>query len=333
LTDVLHPVPRERVLELLQDMDGVRVVVLGDLMLDRYLFGDADRISDEAPVPIVSVVREENKPGGAANAAANVVGAGAVARLVGVVGDDATGEALRESLRQFEIPPDGVLTIPGRPTTAKTRIIARGQQVVRIDREVSNPLPAPYRKEVRSCLERELQQADVLLIEDYDKGLLDSELTREAIALAGARQVPVVVDPKLRNMMAYAGATVIKPNRRELETVFGTHFTGEDSDLEEVRERLGAAHLLLTLGADGMVLVSPGSPLRHTPSVTREVFDVTGAGDTVAAWLAASLGAGAAIEEAAWISNLAAGVEVGHQGAAAVSPDELLDAWEERLGQ
>lgn len=332
MSDVLHPVPRERILDLLQAMEGVEVMVIGDLMLDRYVFGEADRISDEAPVPIVSVARDENKPGGAANAAANIVGAGANGRLIGAVGDDPAGEELREALAQSRIPLDRVLTVSGRPTTTKTRIIARGQQVVRIDRETRDPLPTEERTRLQTVVTEALESADVLLIEDYDKGLIDPVLAALAITQARSRNLPVIVDPKLRNMMAFAGATVIKPNRRELDTVFGTRFTAEDAGLVEARKRLGTEHLLLTLGADGMVLVSPDHPLRHTPSVTREVFDVTGAGDTVAAWLAASLGAGAAIEEAAWISNLAAGVEVAHQGAAVVTPDELLDAWDERLG-
>lgn len=332
MTRTLSALPRPRVLELLDRMRDTTLLVVGDLMLDRYLDGDVERISPEAPVPVVTVAEERSVPGGAANVAANLVALGATSRLAGVIGDDAAGSALTEALRALGIGVEGVVTVPGRPTTSKTRIVARGQQVVRIDREVTNPLPDPARAALRDRALAALATADALLLEDYDKGALDVDLIAALIAEAGRRGIPVVVDPKLRHFFDYAGATVFKPNRRELETATGTHYSGEDADLDAVRRRLGVDHLLLTLGAGGMALVSPDAPVALTPSIAREVYDVSGAGDTVTAWVAAALAADATLPEAAWLANLAAGVEVGKRGTATVSPHELLAAWEESAG-
>lgn len=332
MTTALQSVTRERLEALLDEMADVRVVVVGDVMLDRYLSGDADRVSPEAPVPVVTVEEENAVPGGAANVAANVSAIGAIAELHGVVGADNEAEALIDELTALGIATTGLIAVPGRPTTCKTRIVARGQQVVRIDREVTNPLAQRDREALLAAVSAALADADALVIEDYDKGTLDSDLARALIAAATARGIPVIVDPKQRNFFAYQGASVFKPNRRELESAFAAHFGGEDSDLEVARTRLGVENLLLTLGADGMALISPGRPLRRTPSIAREVFDVSGAGDTVSALMAATLGAGASIDEAAWIANLGAGVEVGKRGTATVSPDELLEAWDHELG-
>ncbi|MES2125260.1 MAG: PfkB family carbohydrate kinase [Gemmatimonadota bacterium] len=333
MTTALQSVTRERLEALLDAMADVRVIVVGDVMLDRYLSGDADRVSPEAPVPVVTVEEESDVPGGAANVAANVSAIGAIAELHGVIGTDTEGEALVDELAALGIATTGLLVVSGRPTTCKTRIVARGQQVVRIDREVTNPLAQRDRDALLAAVSTALIDADALVIEDYDKGTLDPEMARALIAAATARAIPVIVDPKQRNFFAYEGATVFKPNRRELESAFAAHFGGEDSDLEVARTRLGVENLLLTLGADGMALISPGQPLRRTPSIAREVFDVSGAGDTVSALMAAALGAGASIDEAAWIANLGAGVEVGKRGTATVSRDELLESWDHEMGE
>ncbi|MES2306062.1 MAG: D-glycero-beta-D-manno-heptose-7-phosphate kinase [Gemmatimonadota bacterium] len=332
MTTSLASVSRARLSELLDALRGLQVVVVGDVMLDRYLTGDADRVSPEAPVPVVTVEEERDVPGGAANVAANIAALGGVAILLGVIGVDNEATALAEELRALGIRTDGLIAVSGRPTTCKTRIVARGQQVVRIDREVTNPLADSHREALLAAAAVAMADADALILEDYDKGTIDSELAKALIAAARARGIPVVVDPKQRNFFAYAGATVFKPNRRELESAFAAHFSGEDRDLETARTRLDVENLLLTLGADGMALVSPDAPLKRTPSIAREVFDVSGAGDTVSAMMAAALGAGATIDEAAWIANLAAGVEVGKRGTATVSRDELLAAWDHELG-
>ena len=333
MTTTLRPVTRERLATLLDQIRSVRVLVVGDVILDRYLIGDAERISPEAPVPVVTVEEEHDVAGGAANVAANIAALGGTAQLIGVIGHDTEAAALIEELRALGIATNDLIAVTGRPTSCKTRIVARGQQVVRIDREVTNPLADRHRNALLGAASTALAEADALIIADYDKGTLDAETAAALVNAAKARGVPVVVDPKQRNFFAYAGATVFKPNRRELERALNTHFSGEDSDLDAARVRVGADHLLLTLGADGMVLVSPGKPLKRTPSIARGVFDVSGAGDTVSSVVAVTLGAGATIEEASWVANLAAGVEVGKRGTATVSRDELLRAWDEDLGE
>ena len=325
MTDTLHPVTRPRAEELLARMRTAHVTIVGDVMLDRYLIGDAERISPEAPVPVVTVDDERVVPGGGANVAANVAALGAHVDLIGTIGDDDPGTALRDALEALGISPASLITVPGRPTITKTRIIARNQQVVRIDREVTNPLPDRFRDAMLAAAHASISRAQALLIEDYDKGALDAAVAGDLVAAGRARNIPVVVDPKIRNFFAYSGATVFKPNRRELETAFATHFMGDDADLEDARQRLGTDHLLMTLGADGMALVSAGIPLRRAASIAQDVFDVSGAGDTVAAWVATALAAGADMAEAAWLANLAAGIEVGKRGTASVSPAELLD--------
>jgi D-beta-D-heptose 7-phosphate kinase/D-beta-D-heptose 1-phosphate adenosyltransferase len=325
MTATLHPITRARAHDLLGRMRAARVTIVGDVMLDRYLIGDSGRISPEAPVPVVTVDEERVVPGGAANVAANVAALGAHVDLIGTIGDDGSGAALCEALQSLGISSAGLITVPGRPTITKTRIVARNQQVVRIDREVTNPLPDQVRDATRAAAHASILRAQVLLIEDYDKGTLDATMAGDLVAAGRARKIPVVVDPKMRNFFAYSGATVFKPNHRELETAFSTHFTGDDADLEGARLRLGTDHLLLTLGADGLALISAGMPLRRTASLAQDVFDVSGAGDTVVAWVASALAVGADIAEAAWLANVAAGIEVGKRGTASVSPGELLD--------
>ena len=326
MTATLHPVSRARAEQLFDRMRTAHVAVIGDLMLDRYLIGDVERISPEAPVPVVTVADDHSVPGGAANVAANVAAMGATPHLVGVIGDDDAGAALSVALEALGISSAGLVTVPGRPTTTKTRIIARGQQVVRIDREVTNPLPDRARDTIIANGHAAIARAQAVLIADYDKGAVDAVSAADFVAAGRERRAPIIVDPKFRNFFAYSGATVFKPNRRELERAFSTHFMGDDADLEGARQRLGTEHLLLTLGDEGIALVSAGVMLRRAPSVAHDVFDVSGAGDTVGAWVATALAAGAEIGEATWLANTAAGIEVGKRGTASVSPDELLAA-------
>lgn len=326
MTRTMDPPSRERVSRLLHQVAGKRIAVIGDVMLDHYLSGDADRISAEAPVPIVVIGTEERFPGGAANAAANVSTAGATPLLAGVTGDDITATALRTTLDAYGIDHAGVIAVAGRVTTSKTRIVSRGQQVARIDREMTNPLADRHRDAFLIEAHRSIAAADALLIEDYDKGAIDAFTAAALVDTARRRKIPIVVDPKHRNFFAYSGATVFKPNRRELADAFHTPFTGEDDDeLEDARQRLGADHLLVTLGPAGAVLVSEAAGARQVASTAREVFDVTGAGDTVAAWLAVILAAGGSVDEAAWIANTAGGVKVGKRATGTVSPAEVLE--------
>ena len=331
-----HPPPlsRDRLLLLIDRMKSSRVVVIGDIMIDRYLYGDTDRLSPEAPVPVVTVRDRSAKLGGAANVAANVASMGASCLLVGTVGDDADGAAIRQELVVARLDGRHVVTAAGRPTTSKTRIIARSQQIVRIDDEVDALLDGPDLERVMRSAGDALADADALLLEDYNKGALAPALIAEAMALARRRGIPVVVDPKYRQFFAYAGATVFKPNRRELESALGAAVDLQNRNaLPEVLVRLKVDNLLVTLGADGMLLVMKDGGSLRIPSIAREVYDVSGAGDTVTAWLGTALAAGASLAEAAQLANYAAGVEVGKPGVATVSPEEVLAVHEERFDQ
>ena len=328
---------RERLQALLTKMATQRIVVLGDAMLDVYLSGEVDRISPEAPVPVVSVRQRRMALGGAANVAANVTAIGAEARLVAVIGRDVRGDSLRAELARHGLGDGWLLVVADRPTTSKTRVVARGQQVVRIDEEVDDPLSDDAAARLIGTLAGAMADADALLIEDYNKGTLTQSVIEQALALARRRGVPVVVDPKFRHFFAYCGATVFKPNRRELELAMGAALDLAHPDaLPGTLNRLGVDNLLLTLGNEGMVLVTKDQQTTRIPTMAREVYDVSGAGDTVTAWVGAALAAGASMREAAQVATYAAGIEVGKAGVATVSPAEMLtgfDAWSDQLGR
>jgi D-beta-D-heptose 7-phosphate kinase/D-beta-D-heptose 1-phosphate adenosyltransferase len=290
--------------------------------------GEVERISPEAPVPVVHVRERRFALGGAANVAQNVVAIGATCGLVGAVGDDQAGIQLRTMLGDIGVAAEGLLRV-SRPTTRKTRVVARSQQLVRIDDEDASDLSTKDSGRIASSLEAALDGADALILEDYNKGVLIPALISAALRLAGERDIPVVVDPKYRHFFAYRGATVFKPNRRELESALGASVDLDHPEaIPAAVQRLGVEHLLLTLGERGMVLASRDGTLEAVETVAREVYDVVGAGDTVTAYLATILGAGGTAAEAAVIANYAAGVEVGKLGAATVSADEVIEAYE-----
>jgi D-beta-D-heptose 7-phosphate kinase/D-beta-D-heptose 1-phosphate adenosyltransferase len=328
---------RERLVDLFTKMKERRIVVVGDAMLDVYLEGDADRLSPEAPVPVVSVRARRTALGGAANVAANVAATGAECRLVAVVGDDTRGDTLRSELAQARLADRYLVAAPGRPTTCKTRVMARGQQVLRFDEEVDEPVPTRTEEQLLGQLEPAFADADALLLEDYNKGVLTHGVIELALTLARRRGLPVIVDPKFRNFFAYRGATVFKPNRRELEQAMGAALDlDHPAALPMSLATLGVDNLLLTLGAEGMVLVTKDGEISRIPTMAREVYDVSGAGDTVTAWVGTALAAGASVREAARLANYAAGIEVGKSGVATVAPEEILAAhemWFDQLGK
>ena len=321
-------ISRVRLEELLEAASRTRIVAVGDAMLDEYLVGDAERISPEAPVPVVRVRERRYALGGAANVAQNVVAAGADCVLISAIGTDAAGEQLAGMLEAIGVPKRGLLSV-SRPTTRKTRVVARSQQLLRIDDEADADLSASDAERIIALLTQALDDAGALILEDYNKGVLVPTVIRRAMELARARKIPVIVDPKYKNFFEYRGATVFKPNRRELESALGAAV-----DLDHPKaipgaiERLGVENLLLTLGDRGMMLASGRGDPGVVPTVAREVYDVVGAGDTVTAYLAAVLAAGGTPAEAAVIANYAAGVEVGKLGAATVSPAEVLEAFD-----
>jgi rfaE bifunctional protein kinase chain/domain len=253
---------------------------------------------------------------------------------VGVVGDDGDGAGIRQELAVARLEDRFVLTIAGRPTTAKTRIIARGQQIVRIDDEIDSLLEGPDLTRLIAAARDALADADALLLEDYNKGALAPGLILAVMEIARRRGIPIVVDPKYRQFFEYAGATVFKPNRRELESALGAAVDLQNGNaLPEALTRLKVDNLLVTLGQEGMVLVTKDGTLTQIPSIARQIYDVSGAGDTVTAWLGTALAAGATVREAAQLANYAAGVEVGKPGVATVSPEEVLAAHEENFDQ
>lgn len=324
-------ISRARLTELLAAARSQHVVIIGDAMLDVYLRGDVDRISPEAPVPVVRVSDRKLALGGAANVAQNVAALGAQCDLVAVVGDDRAGSTLREHLSGGGMQSRALVTVE-RPTTTKTRVMARAQQLVRFDEEDDTDLAPLDIDRVLDAIRQTIPDATALVFEDYNKGVLVPAVIEGAIEMARARQLPIVVDPKFRNFFSYRGATVFKPNRRELESALGAAVDlDHPAALPETFARLGVEHLLLTLGERGMALVSANGVVHRVPTTAREVYDVVGAGDTVTAYLATMLAAGATALEAAIVANYAAGVEVGKLGAATVSADEVLEAFELHL--
>lgn len=329
---VPRPILRPRLESLLAAAPAVRVAVVGDAMLDVYLRGDVDRISPEAPVPVVRVRERTRALGGAANVAQNVAAVGARCELVAVLGDDGAGRAVRELLARLDAGGRSLVTV-GRPTTTKTRVVARAQQVVRVDEEEDGDISGTEIDALLAAVTSAIADANAVVLEDYNKGVLIPAVIDAAIMAASARRVPVVVDPKFRNFFRYRGATIFKPNRRELEAALGAAVDLDSPRaLHDAVERLGVGHLLLTLGEHGMALVGPDGATHRVPTTARAVYDVVGAGDTVTAYLAVMLGAGATPFEAAVVANYAAGVEVGKSGAATVTAAEVLEAYDHHAG-
>jgi D-beta-D-heptose 7-phosphate kinase/D-beta-D-heptose 1-phosphate adenosyltransferase len=319
------PLGRERLVELLEGARGKRIAVVGDAMLDVYLSGEVERISPEAPVPVVRVRHRRHALGGAANVAQNVVAIGARCDLVATVGKDRAGEILRETLHAAGAGSASLVPV-SRPTTQKTRVLARSQQLLRVDEEEDVDLDAADTERMLDAVRVAVADADAVVLEDYNKGVLVPTVIRAAIDAATARGVPIVVDPKFRNFFGYYGATVFKPNRRELEAALGAAVDVDHPDaLPATLQRLGVQHILLTLGDRGMALFSGDGEPARVPTVAREVYDVVGAGDTVTAYLASILAAGGSVLEAAIIANIAAGIEVSRLGAVSVPAADVLD--------
>jgi D-beta-D-heptose 7-phosphate kinase/D-beta-D-heptose 1-phosphate adenosyltransferase len=312
---------------------GARVLVVGDLMLDEFIWGKVSRISPEAPVPVVDVTGESYYPGGAANVARNLRELGAATSLVGVIGQDAHGEHLSALLAACGIDTAGVQCDAGRQTTVKTRIIARHQQVVRVDRERIAPLTAGQRARALEYLDAALDRVDGIVVADYNKGLLDQDLADHLCRLARARGKVLAVDPHPHTSLLWQGATAIKPNRIEAFHASGMKLQPPLEPPTADRALLAAAEkllrdwqpgcLLVTLGEQGMLLLTNGSPPHHIPACAREVFDVSGAGDTAIAAFTLGLVAGAGPLEAAELANHASSIAVAKLGTATVTPAEL----------
>ncbi len=318
---------RQRLKELLKRFSKTRVLVIGDVMLDEFIWGKVERISPEAPVPVVWVERESAMPGGAANVAGNVQAMGGQVRLLSIIGRDAGGERLVRELQARGIETEDLLVDPARPTTSKTRVIAHHQQVVRIDREKVHPVSGQLLERIIEAVKEILPQVDGILIEDYGKGLVGPALLRPVVGMAKRSGKVITVDPKEENFRYYRGVTALTPNKKEASLAAKHPITDEASLLEAGRKILKALKpevLLVTLGEEGMCLFGKdGARPVKIPTVAQEVFDVSGAGDTVIATFTLARAAGASFLEAAIISNAAAGVVVGKVGVATCSPEEL----------
>jgi D-beta-D-heptose 7-phosphate kinase/D-beta-D-heptose 1-phosphate adenosyltransferase len=306
-----------------------RVVVLGDLMLDRFIWGSVSRISPEAPVPVVEIKTESTCLGGAANVATNIRSLGGIPVPLGILGDDLEGSRLKEEFRAIGSPLGGLVVDKNRPTSIKTRIIAHHQQVCRTDREDRSPVSPAILARVIEKFKATLPSSDAVIISDYAKGLISSPLLKRTLPLAKAARKIVCVDPKITDFAIYKPATVITPNTLETERASGIPIS-RTADLVRAGRKIlaesGIDHLLVTRGEEGMALFERNSAVVCIPTVAREVFDVTGAGDTVISTLALSLAAGLSILQAAVLSNIAAGIVVGKLGTASAAPDELIAA-------
>lgn len=318
-------------------MRGRRLLVVGDLMLDRYVYGTVERISPEAPVPVVRVARETLMPGGAGNVAVNLRAMGAKTAIAGFLGRDREGRELASLLRRRGVRLDPALELRAGPTTVKTRIVAERQQLVRVDRDAAPDLSARDRARFCRSAAAAAARADGVILADYGKGALSQPVVDAVLQAAQAAGIPTGLDPKNPDLRV-AGITVVTPNRKEAFYVAGRSDPGAASDPCADPPLLDAAgrvlrhwrprHLLVTLGPQGMLIARPGAAPLHVPTRAREVFDVSGAGDTVIAVCVLALAAGADIVEAAELANYAAGVVVGKMGTATCSPSELLAALE-----
>ncbi|MDW7643574.1 MAG: bifunctional D-glycero-beta-D-manno-heptose-7-phosphate kinase/D-glycero-beta-D-manno-heptose 1-phosphate adenylyltransferase HldE [Desulfuromonadales bacterium] len=314
--------------KLLESFENLSILVVGDLILDEYLWGKSDRISPEAPVPIVNITGEDLRLGGAGNVANNLLSLGCRVRVASVLGEDADGRRLQELLQVRRIDVDGLVWDAGRTTSRKSRILASNQQMLRIDREVCTPISTAEEERLLAKVRQMLPDVQGILLSDYLKGVLTERVVQEIIALGQAAALPVVIDPKGTDYRKYRGATLLTPNRKETQLASGITIGDEQSLRRAGRQlfdELALDALVVTRSEEGMTLFLPDGLEEHFPTLAREVFDVSGAGDTVLASLGACLAAGVSVNQAARLSNLAAGIVVGKVGTSTVSPEEILE--------
>lgn len=318
-----------RLQSLFDAFKGKRIAVVGDLMMDRYFWGSVARISPEAPVPVVEVESESTRLGGAANVANNIASLGGVPLMIGVVGNDDSGKALRSLISEQGFPTDGVVTDDSRPTTVKTRVIAHHQHVVRVDREVKNDVSELIQQKILDVLKRYIDSLDAIILEDYNKGVIVKSLIGELIHLTKSKSKIVTVDPKFNNFFEYKNVTVFKPNRKETEEALSCRLHDQHSVDKAGRtlvQKLEAENVLLTLGERGMSLFERSGTITHVPTMARKVADVSGAGDTVISTLTVALAAGASIREASMLANFAGGIVCGEVGIVPIDLQALRDA-------
>lgn len=317
------------IFQLLERLQHIRILVIGDLMLDHYLAGATERTSPEAPVPVVLIDREEYLAGGAANVARNVAAAGALVACVGAVGEDEEGNHVKSILADAAINIEGIDACTPYSTTKKTRIVSQGQQIVRLDRELPKASLAPHADAIAQKAIAAIASADAVILSDYGKGVLSEKVLTQVFQACAAKNIPVVVDPKGRDYAKYCGATAITPNAREARETTGLDTDDEaglTAAVQKLREITGCRQIVITRGAQGLTLLDETDQIYNIPTSAREVFDVTGAGDTFVAWFTLALAAAYPAESAARIANTAAGIVVGKVGPAVVTPLDIKHA-------
>jgi D-beta-D-heptose 7-phosphate kinase/D-beta-D-heptose 1-phosphate adenosyltransferase len=322
----------EDMLKAIEAFPRRRILVVGDIMMDQFIWGEVSRISPEAPVPVVQVKDETFLLGGAANVVNNLLGLGGRVYLAGVIGNDGTGRRLLKKLQVEGVNTDGVVIDEGRPTAVKTRVIAHHQQVVRVDKEENGPLGSETLDRLVRGIRKNAPQFHGIIVSDYDKGVISRKLMGQLKKIAAGAAIPILVDPKPRNMEWYRGVTLITPNHLEAAQAVGRKIESE-ADLRWAGQRLlrdlNCASVLITRGPEGMSLFTRDKKISHIPTVAKKVFDVTGAGDTVIATLALALVAGLALVQACRAANYAAGIVVGEVGTAAIQSAALKKVLQE----
>lgn len=312
--------------QLLDAIAGRKVLVVGDIMIDEYIWGDVSRMSPEAPVPIVDVQKETLRLGGAANVANNIVSLRGEVELCGLVGDDQMGRWLVKELEKKRIGRRGISLTRERPTTMKTRVIAHSQQVVRVDREMTTPMSREEESTMLSSVKSFLSDSGAVIISDYSKGVITPTLTKEVIRFANEAGVPVAVDPKIQHFPTYRGVTVLTPNLLEAAAGANMVINSIEALMEagwRIIANMDCRYLLITRGDQGMTLFKKGGEWTHIPAVGQEVYDVTGAGDTVVATLALAMAAELEMDQCAWLANVAAGVVVGEVGTMPITTEKM----------
>jgi len=320
---------KQRLDEIFQNFNNKRIFVIGDLMLDVYIWGKVGRISPEAPVPIVEVQEESYRFGGAANVGMNVKSLGGIPVLVGVIGYDKEGTVIDALMEENDLEKDGIFYDDNRPTTVKTRIIAHSQHVVRVDKEDKKDISEEMENKILQFLQQRKNEIDGIILEDYNKGVLTKNLIKQVIDFANQNKILITVDPKFDNFFEYQNVTVFKPNRKETEDALGIKLDSEEKVFEagrRLKEKLNPEYLLLTRGEKGMTLFSKNGDVHTIPTRARKVADVSGAGDTVIATITMALAAGAEIEEAATIANRAAGLVCEEVGVVPINRELLYNA-------
>jgi len=318
----------KRLAELKKNFNGLKIAVIGDMMLDCYFWGEVRRISPEAPVPVVEVGDEFYRFGGAANVALNILKLGGVPIPIGVIGYDNDGTIFTSLLTENNIEADGLIVDESRPTTSKTRVIAHDQHVVRIDKENKEYLNQNIQEKLLSFVKQNIESFDGLILQDYNKGVLSPFLIEEIISLSNNNNLLITVDPKFNNFFNYKNVTVFKPNRKEAEDILGMKIRNDDDIItaaDKILANLNAKYVLLTLGEGGIAIYEKNKSLKRMPTKARKVADVSGAGDTVISTLTMALAAGADIYEASFLANYAGGIVCEEVGIIPVEIDKLFD--------